>query len=145
MSFSQWTKKNDSLVINILVWWQRSPLGSEEDYLSKPSPPKRANLSTTCRKVRGATNGNEMESEEEEEEEDDEIFPQIDSPKVRPYFTHILRVIVVWRRYVANAPASTASRHPAVFWIRNADPEKGFLLNRWIQTQVGSVSRRKVF
>jgi hypothetical protein len=32
-----------------------------------------------------------------------------------------------------------------VFRIRNADPEKGFLLNRWIQTQVGSVSRRKVF
>jgi hypothetical protein len=36
--------------------------------------------------VKGATNGIEMESEEEEEEEDDEIFPQIDPPKVRPYF-----------------------------------------------------------
>jgi hypothetical protein len=34
--------------------------------------------------VKGATNGIEMESEEEEEEEDDEIFPQIDPPKVRP-------------------------------------------------------------
>jgi hypothetical protein len=33
--------------------------------------------------VKGATNGIEMESEEEEEEEDDEIFPQIDPPKVR--------------------------------------------------------------
>ncbi len=72
------------MAINILVWWQRSLLGSEEDYLSKPSPPKRANLSTTCGKVKGATNGIEMESEEEEEEEDDEIFPQIDPPKVRP-------------------------------------------------------------
>jgi hypothetical protein len=41
--------------------------------------------------VKGATNGIEMESEEEEEEEDDEIFPQIDPPKVRPYyFRHIL-------------------------------------------------------
>jgi hypothetical protein len=40
--------------------------------------------------VKGATNGIEMESEEEEEEEDDEIFPQIDPPKVRPYFRRIL-------------------------------------------------------
>jgi hypothetical protein len=43
--------------------------------------------------VKGATNGIEMESEEDEEEEDDEIFPQIDPPKVRNYlFRHILAV-----------------------------------------------------
>ena len=52
------------------------PPGLEEDYLSKPSPPKRANMSTnSCGGNKGvakATNGIEMESEEDEDDDEEE-------------------------------------------------------------------------
>jgi len=52
----------------------------EEDYLSKPSPAKKANLGTEPQPVKkpGQTNGIEMESEEDD---DDEIFPPLPPPQ----------------------------------------------------------------
>jgi len=52
----------------------------EEDYLSKPSPAKKANLGGEPQPVKkpGQTNGIEMESEEDE---DDEIFPPLPPPQ----------------------------------------------------------------
>ena len=54
----------------------------EEDYLSKPSPAKKANLGGELGqlvKKPGQTNGIEMESDEDD---DDEIFPPVPPPQV---------------------------------------------------------------
>jgi len=52
----------------------------EEDYLSKPSPAKKANLGDNPQPAKkpGQTNGIEMESDEDE---DDEIFPPLPPPQ----------------------------------------------------------------
>jgi len=67
----------------------------EEDYLSKPSPPKRANLNNSCGGGGGggggkaatannkATNGIEMESDDDnDDDDDDEAFQALIPPKV---------------------------------------------------------------
>ena len=65
----------------------------EEDYLSKPSPAKKANLGDNPQPAKkpGQTNGIEMESDEDE---DDEIFPPLPPPQVLDH--HIItRILLV--------------------------------------------------